>query len=588
MSMLYQDLVKVYQALESTSSRLTMTDILADLFRSTDCAHIRPIVYMTQGGIVPDFYPEKLGMADKLYLRTLISATGAKESTVRKLWAEEGDPGSVTEKVFETKKQTTLFSEPLTLDRVYEALLRVARLEGNGSQETKMRCLADILHDAKPNEARYIARIVTGRMRLGVASQTVIDSLAQAFATKAEKPAVERAFNITSDLGLVGETLCQKGIAGLNKMHVMVGNPIRAMLAERLPSPEEILERMSGRAMFEYKYDGLRVQAHIRDGEITLYSRRLEDLTGQFPDVIKALKEAFTGRTAIVEGECVPVDINTGEMLPFQEVSHRRGRKHGLTEAIEDYPVRLHLFDCLYLEGEDLTMQPLPDRRTALTRCITVTENVRLSEARVLDDPAKVQEFFIEALNAGCEGLMAKSITDDSVYRAGSRGFLWIKYKKEYRSEMNDTVDLVVVGAFHGRGKRGGMYGALLMATYNPEEDRFETACKLGSGFDDATLAALPEKLDRFRQPSKHQLVESKMEADVWFEPSLVLEVLGAELSISPIHTCAHDRIRNGAGLAIRFPRFTGTFRDDKRPRDATTSQELMDMYNKQLKKVES
>lgn len=585
--MLYQDLVTVYQALESTTSRLTMTDILATLFRSTDCAHIRPIVYMTQGGIVPDFFPEKLGMADKLYMRTLLAATGASEATVRRLWAEEGDPGTVTEKVFETKKQTTLFSQPLTLDRVYEALLRVARLEGSGSQESKMRCLADILHDAKPNEARYIARIVTGRMRLGVASQTVIDSLAQAFATKAEKAAVERAFNITSDLGLVGEVLCKKGIAGLDEMHVMVGNPIRAMLAERLRSPEEILEKMGGRAMFEYKYDGLRVQAHITEEKITLYSRRLEDLTGQFPDVIKALREAFTGRTAILEGECVPVDINTGEMLPFQEVSHRRGRKHGLTEAIEDYPVRLHLFDCLYLDGEDKTMEPLPDRRTALTRCVTMTENVRLSEARVLDRADKVQEFFIEALNAGCEGLMAKSINDDSVYRAGSRGYLWIKYKKEYRSEMNDTVDLVVVGAFHGRGKRGGVYGALLMATYNPDEDRFETVSKLGSGFDDATLAALPEKLDRFRQPARHALVESKMEADVWFEPSLVLEVLGAELSISPIHTCAHGSVRNGAGLAIRFPRFTGTFRDDKRPRDATTSQEVLDMYNKQLKKVE-
>ncbi|MBI0583402.1 MAG: ATP-dependent DNA ligase [Methanomassiliicoccus sp.] len=585
--MLYQDLVKVYQALESTSSRLEMTDILARFFRSTDCAHIKPIVYMTQGGIVPDFYPEKLGMADKLYLRTLLAATGAKETMVRELWDREGDPGTVTEKVFETKRQTTLFSEPLTLDRVYDALLRVARLEGSGSQESKVRCLADILHDAKPVEARYIARIVTGRMRLGVASQTVIDSLALAFATKAEKGAVERAFNVTSDLGLVAEVLCLKGIDGLNDIHVMVGNPIRAMLAERLPSPEEILEKMGGRAMFEYKYDGLRVQAHIDNGKITLYSRRLEDLTSQFPDVVKSLGEAFTGRTAIVEGECVPVDINTGEMLPFQEVSHRRGRKHGLTAAIEEYPVRLQLFDCLYLEGEDLTMLPLPDRRTALTRCIVITENVRLSEARVLDDPAKVQEFFTEALNAGCEGLMAKSINDDSVYRAGSRGYLWIKYKKEYRSEMNDTVDLVVVGAFHGRGRRGGVYGALLMATYNPDEDRFETVSKLGSGFDDATLALLPEKLNKFRTPTRHSMVESKMEADVWFEPSLVLEVLGAELSVSPIHTCAHDRIRDGAGLAIRFPRFTGTFRDDKRPRDATTSQEVLDMYNKQLKRVE-
>jgi DNA ligase-1 len=586
--MLYQDLVKVYEALESTSSRLEMTDILANLFRSTDCSHIKKIVYMTQGGIVPDYFPEKLGLADKLYLRTLLAATGANEAKVREMWAREGDPGIVTQQVFETKKQTTLFSQELTLDRVYDALLKVARCEGSGSQETKIRLLADVLHDAKPNEAKYIARIATGRMRLGVAAQTVIDSLAVAFATKEQKPEVERAFNITSDLGLVGETLCQKGIAGINDMHVRVGNPIRAMLAERLPSPEEILEKMGGRAMFEYKYDGLRVQAHIDDGKITLYSRRLEDLTGQFPDVVKALREAFVGKTAIVEGECVPVDINTGEMLPFQEVSHRRGRKHGLTEAIEDYPVRIHLFDCLYLDGKDLTMLPLPDRRTALTRCIKVTENARFSEAKVLDNVDDVQTFFQEALNAGCEGLMAKSINEDSVYRAGSRGYLWIKYKKEYRSEMNDTVDLAVVGAFHGRGKRGGVYGALLMATYNADEDRFETCCKLGSGFDDATLAALPEKLNKFRQPAKHPLVESKMEADVWFEPSIVLEVLGAEISISPIHTCAHSKLKNGAGLAIRFPRFTGAFRDDKKPRDATTSQELLDMYKKQLKKVES
>jgi len=314
----------------------------------------------------------------------------------------------------------------------------------------------------------------------------------------------------------------------------------------------------------------------------------LEDLTSQFPDVVKSLKEAFTCKSAIVEGECVPVDINTGELLPFQEVSHRRGRKHGLTEAIEEYPVRIHLFDCLYLDGADMTDEPLPDRRTALTRCIKITEDVRFSEARVLDDPSKVQEFFIEALNAGCEGLMAKFLGEGSVYRAGSRGFLWIKYKKEYRSEMNDTVDLVVVGAFHGRGRRGGMYGALLMATYDADEDRFETVSKLGSGFDDATLALLPDRLDPYRIAERHPLVESKMEADVWFEPALVLEVLGAEISLSPIHTCAHGRIRDGAGLAIRFPRFTGTFRDDKRPRDATTSHELYDMYNAQLKKVES
>lgn len=582
--MQYGDLVKVYEAIESTASRLEMADILANLFRSSDCKDIRTIIYMTQGNIVPDFYPEKLGMADKLYLRALAMATGQKGSRIKEVWDKEGDTGKVTEIIFANKSQTTLFSQDLTLERVHTALLKICRADGDGSQDLKMKLLADILHDAKPNEAKYIARLATGRMRIGIAAQTVIDALAIAFATKADKPDIERAFNITSDLGLVGETLCQSGIDGVRGMKVHVGNPIRAMLAERLSSPEELLERLGGKAMFEYKYDGLRIQAHISDSGIKLYSRRLEDMTDQFPDVAKALREAFTGTDVIVEGECVPIDINTGEFLPFQEVSHRRGRKHDLNEAIEDYPVRFHLFDCLYFDGEDLTLKPLPQRRETLSKCVKVTPSVRLSEAKVLDDPEEVQTFFMEALADGCEGLMAKSIANDSIYRAGARGYLWIKYKKEYRSEMNDTVDLVAVGAFYGRGKRGGTYGALLMATYNPDNDTFETVCKLGSGFNDADLAALPEKLNKTKLDSKFARVNSKLEADVWFEPAVVLEVRGAEITLSPIHTCARDSIREDAGFAIRFPRYAGTFRVDKKARDATTSVEITDMYRKQLK----
>ncbi len=190
-------------------------------------------------------------------------------------------------------------------------------------------------------------------------------------------------------------------------------------------------------------------------------------------------------------------------------------------------------------------------------------------------------------LQDGCEGLMAKSIGTESLYRAGNRGFLWIKYKKEYRSEMNDTVDLVVVGAFAGRGKRKGFYGALLMATYNEAEDRFETVSKLGSGFDDAMLAELPTRLERHRVPERHHLVSSNLQADFWFEPGLVLEVLGAEITVSPIHTAAFGKLRKDAGLAIRFPRFTGKVRDDKGPREATTSEELVLMYDRQLKKVD-
>ena len=585
--MLFRVLVDTYERLEATTSRLEMADILAEFFREAEPEVLRKAIYLTQGQLYPDFYPQKLGMADKLLLRTLAFVTGMKESAIQELQLKEGDLGVVAERIFQGKRQTTLFSEPLTFQRVYSALERVSVSEGGGSQDTKMKQLAEVLNDASPVEAKYISRIVTGKMRLGVAAMTVIDALAIAFATKEERDYVERAFNISSDLGMVAEVLTRSGLEGVKNIHVTVGNPIRVMLAERMSSPVEILERMGGSCAFEYKYDGVRVQAHIGGGKVTLYSRRLEDLTGQFPDVVRSLSAAFTGKTAIMEGECVPVDLNTGEFLPFQEVSHRRGRKHGLEEAMEDYPVRLCLFDLLYLDGQDMTEAPYLRRRSALQSCVEISEGVRLSEMRVLEDEAGVQSFFMEALRDGCEGLMAKSIGIESQYRAGNRGFLWIKYKKEYRSEMNDTVDLVVVGAFAGRGKRKGFYGALLMATYNESEDRFETVSKLGSGFDDAMLAELPTRLEKHRVPERHHLVSSTLQADFWFEPGLVLEVLGAEITVSPTHTAALGKLRKDAGLAIRFPRFTGKVRDDKGPREATTSEELMLMYDRQLKKVD-
>jgi len=586
--MRFRDLVEIFDSLEIASSRLEMTDFLADFLVRVSCDDLPKIVYLTQGKLFPDFYPEKIGIADKLLLRAMAFTSGIREEEVREIWLKEGDPGKVAEEIFARKKQTALFSEPLTLGRGHASLVRIARAEGSGSQDLKMKLIAEILHDSTPDEAKYLARIVTGRMRLGVASATMVDALSLAFGTKERRSEIERGFNITSDLGLVARTLCLDGMEGLSDLRVSVGNPIRAMLAERLSSPAEILERLEGRAAFEYKYDGVRVQAHISQEGIRLFSRRLEDLTPQFPDVVSALRRSFRGVEAIVEGECVPVDINTGEMLPFQEVSHRRGRKYGLEDAIEEYPVRIFLFDCLYLDGRDLTELPLPRRRESLESSVDHDEDVMLSQMRILEDPEEVEGFFNRALQDGCEGLMAKSMGEGSVYRAGARGFLWIKYKKEYRSEMTDTVDLVAVGAFAGRGRRGGVYGALLMATYNEEEDRFETVCKLGSGFDDEFLADLPGMLEPFRLGERHHLVNSRMEADFWFEPSLVLEVLGSEISLSPIHTASFSMIRKGAGLAIRFPRFTGRVRDERGPREATTSSELEGMYRNQLKSVES
>ena len=279
------------------------------------------------------------------------------------------------------------------------------------------------------------------------------------------------------------------------------------------------------------------------------------------------------------------MDLDTGDMRPFQELMHRR-RKYGVEEAISQYPISLFTFDLLYADGKDLTLEPFRNRRKELEKIIGKTDRIIPAMQKIVNSPKELESFFEEAIEKGCEGVMCKSVAKDSAYQAGSRGWLWIKYKRDYKSEMTDTVDLVVVGAFHGRGKRVGTYGALLLATYNSDADTFETVTKCGTGFTDKDLIQLRDTLAKHVIPRKNSRVQSMLQADVWFEPSLVLEILGAEITLSPIHMSAIDSIRKGSGLAIRFPRFTGKYRTDKAPENATTASEIVEMYRAQLKKI--
>src|SRR4030067_1973677 len=288
---------------------------------------------------------------------------------------------------------------------------------------------------------------------------------------------------------------------------------------------------------------------------------------------------------AILECECVAVDVDTGEMRPFQELMHRR-RKYGIEKAIKDFPVSLFMFEALFVDGNDLTLDPYPVRRKSLEKTIREGDRVKLTICLVTSDVNELEKFFLKAIQDGCEGLVCKSINADSVYQAGARGWLWIKYKRDYKSEMTDTVDLVVVGAFHGRGKRAGAYGAVLLAAYNPDNNTVETVTKCGTGFTDEDLEKLPKMREKHIVGGKHSRVSSLLDADVWFEPAVVLEVLGAEITLSPIHVCAMNSVRKGSGLAIRFPRFTGNYRQDKAAEDASTSDEVLRMYREQLKKI--
>ena len=573
----------LYEKIEDTTKRLEMTDHLVSLFRDSPPQIIDKVVYLTQGKLYPDYMGIELGMAERMAIEAVSRATLVAKKKINQLYKQSGDLGLTVEELLKGRFPPL---KALTVEDVYSTLDKIAKTSGKGSNEIKIRLLSRLLRGSRPKEAKYIVRIVTGKLRLGIGDMTILDALALAFTgDKSNRPILEEAYNLSSDLGIVAKTIAEKGLEGIKKFQVTIGRPIRPMLAERMSSPEEILERMNGKASAEFKYDGLRIQAHISPNEVYLFSRRMENITSQFPDVAEALKKSLKVDEAIVEGECVAVDPHTGEMYPFQMISRRRGRKYDIEKMMEEIPVNIYLFDVLYVNGVDLTKKPYLERRSALEKIVEETDKVKLAEYKIIDNPKDLELYMHIAIEKGCEGVMVKSIDEDSIYTAGKRGFKWLKYKREYKSEMGDTVDLVVVGAFAGKGKRAGTYGDLLMAAYNHERDVFETVCKLGTGFTDEELAKLPELLKPYKIERCHPRVDSSIEADVWFVPAIVLEVRGAELTLSPSHRCGWGKVAENAGLAIRFPRLE-KWRTDKSPEDATTVQEIIEMYKNQLKHI--
>jgi len=583
--MLFREVVDYYEQLEATTKRLEMTDILSNLLSRTPPAVIDKVVYMTLGEIYPAYVGLELGVAEKLAARAIRQVSGAGEKELNEMLSRHGDLGTVAELLLRTKEQTTLFVEELTVEEVYSSLEKIAKASGPGAVDVKLAVLSKLLAMATPLEAKHIIRIVTGKMRLGVADMTVLDALAKAFG--GDREVYERAYNLSSDIGLVAKTAAKEGPEGVAKFRVTVGIPVRCMLAERLSSATEILEKMNGVGFTEHKYDGERMQIHKAGERVWIFSRRQENITAQYPDVLEAVKKFVKARDVILECEAVPLDPDTGETLPFQELMHRK-RKKEIEKAVEEYPVALYFFDILYVDGEDMTTRPFLERRKMLERVVVEDERVKLSTGVLTQNPEEIERVFAEAVEAGCEGVIVKSVGEDSVYRAGARGWQWIKFKRDYRSEMIDTVDLVVVGAFHGRGRRRGKFGALLTAVYNEERDVFQTVCKVGSGFKDEDLERFTEMLNQLKIPHKHARVESLMTPDVWVEPRVVLEIIGAEVTLSPVHTCAWNVLKEGYGLGIRFPRYTGRIRTDKKPEDATTDKEIAEMYRRQLKKIEA
>jgi DNA ligase-1 len=578
-------IAKLFEKMENTSKRIELTNILVELLKKTPKKIIPNVVYLLQGIIRPNFEGVELGVAEKLAIRSISKSSGLPIKKIEDDYRNCGNLGLTASNILKLKTQTTFTTEKITVERVYETLFKIANLEGKGSQDLKIKYISSLLNDATPLEAKFVLNILLGTLRLGIAENTVMDALAIGFAGKKEyRKQIEDAYNVSSDLGKVSEVIASEGLDGIKKFQISLFNPVRPMLADRIKSEKEATEKMPVEFAAEYKLDGERVQIHKQADKIILFSRSLENITKYYPDIVENIGNSLDVNEGIFEAEIVAINENTGEFLPFQELMHRR-RKYKLKKAVLQYPITVNFFDVLYFDGKNCLNLKYSERRKILENSVKENNFAKLVPMAIVKNENEVEDFLENSINSGCEGLMLKIL--DAAYRAGIRGGNWLKLKREYRNELGDSLDLVVIGAYFGKGRRTGRYGTLLLATYNPEKDNFPSICKVGTGFTDESLDQLYQILSNKVILKKNPRIESEMEADVWFEPELVLEIVASEITLSPIHKTALGTIRKGAGLALRFPKFTGKIRIEKGSEDASTDEEVYSLYKGQTKVID-
>ena len=571
--------------MESTTKRLELTQHLVDLFKITPPDIIPKVVYLLQGKLRPDHEGVEIGIAEKIAIRALSKSSGISVKKIEHEYKETGDFGQVASKILEQKTQTTFLNQDITVERVYDTLYKIAELKGARSQDMKMKYISSLLNDATPTEGGFIAKIITSNLRLGIADYTILDALSVAYTgSKENRPVLEHAYNVCSDLGKVSQAVSKDGINSLKDFQVKIFSPIRPMLAERVKSPQEAQEKMGLEFASEYKLDGERVQVHRQGEKIILYSRSLENITNYYPDIVENIGKSLKSNEVILEAEIVAINDETGEFLPFQELMHRR-RKYKIAKAVQEYPITVNFFDVLLEDGKSCLDISYKERRKTLERIIVEDSFAKVMPMTLVKTENEVEDSLENAINAGCEGLMLKQL--DSPYRAGARASNWLKLKREYRNELGDSLDLVVVGAFYGRGRRTGRYGALLLSAYDDQIDAFPSICKVGTGFTDESLDQFYQILADKITVKKDPRIESGLEADVWFEPEVVIEIVASEITLSPIHKVAMDKIRKGSGLALRFPKFTGKIRFEKTSENATTIDEILTLYNSQKRVIQ-
>ncbi len=566
----------VFDAMEATASRLALTDLLAKLLGETDESEVKQLIYLCQGRISPQHTGIELGMGEKLAEQAISLASGAKVEEIEKLYKKSGDLGNTSQELLTKRTQQSLTQRELSVAKVHDNFYKIATISGQGSQDTKIKLLAELLVNSTETEPKTIIRFVTGRLRLGTADATILDALSvMKTGTKEIRPLLERAYNLTSDLGLIAEIFYKEGLGGIEKIVPIPLSPIRPALAERLADATAIIEKL-GKCVVEAKYDGFRLQCHKDGNKVAIYSRKQEPMTHMFPDIVAAINQQVKTKTAIFEGEAIAFDEDTQSYLPFQTTITRK-RKHGVTAKAKEIPLVLFAFELLYADGIDYTQKPFHERRATLQKILKPGKVIQPSKTITAKTSEELQTFFDECVANGLEGIIAKDV--NAPYVAGARKFAWIKLKRSYQGNLADTVDAVIVGFYRGKGKRTEFgFGGLLTAVYDDENNVFKTIAKVGTGFTEEQMQWFNDTLSKIAAKQRPKNVESNIEPDIWVTPQMVVTLTADEITRSPTHTCA---MKNGEGLALRFPRLT-QIREDKNASDATTEKEIVDLFKLQ------
>lgn len=573
--MLFKECADTFDKLEAISGRLEMTAILSELFKKTPEKEIQPLVYLIQGILAPPYEGIDLGLGERFAIAAIASASGYSINEIDRNYKKTGDLGKTAEEFLNKKKQQSLFSKEIELPYLYTAFVKIAKTSGQGSQELKIKLLTELLNNSSPLEARYIVRFVIGELRLGVGDPTILDALS-VFRTgdKSLREELERAYNVCSDLGLVSKIFFESPNK-IKSFKVQPFKPLMPAMAERLSTPKQIVDKI-GECSVENKFDGLRLQCHKKGKSVEIYSRKLEKITHMFPDLVEEIK-SLRQKEIIFEGEALAFNKKQNRYLSFQETMHRR-RKHGIEKTSKELPLNLFVFDLLYTTNKDFTQEPYKKRRKHLEK-IFPKGMLKKSVKFIVKKPKELEKLFKKAIKENLEGIMAKDL--DAPYTAGKRKFAWIKLKKSYGKSV-DTIDAVIVGYYLGKGSRAKFkFGGLLSAVYNEDNGKLETIAKIGSGFTEEEMEHLENLLKKTKTKNPPSDLKYKLKPDFWVKPKYVLEIAFDEITLSPIHTCGLSKDK---GYALRFPRIV-KLREDRSPKEATTTKEIIDLYWLQFKK---